>query len=102
MIKESFMATQHPEFIRKMGAVFINEFLGGVGNFIGIHFRFNTGDFFGADFAKNAEDEATGNHIPNQIAKHIHRSMLNGTYFLDKVVDYIEKKVENGEFEKKP
>ena len=74
----------------------------GMGNFIGIHFRFNTGDFFGADFAEKAEDEATGNHIPNQIAKHIHRSMLNGTYFLDKVVNYIETKVENGEFVKKP
>ena len=97
LIKQVFEATQHPYFIRNLADKFISEVMGlenhRAHEFIGLHFRFNPGDFFEREFLNRTEAEADGNHIPNFIAKHLYRSLNDPRYLVENLIDYLEKDV---------
>ena len=82
LIKEVFEATIHPKFVRDLADKFIKEVMSleDRHGFIGLHFRFNPGDFFASDFLKRDEYANAGNHMHKTIIVHIHRSLSRPGY----------------------
>ena len=56
LYRDVIMATQHPEFIRNLAEMFIDEVMRG-GEFVGAHWRFNPDDFFGSDMHEKDNDD---------------------------------------------
>ena len=99
LVKDSYLASKHPEFIRALSSDFLEEF--GIHQqtsdsnptfeFIAVHWRFNIGDFFKNDVLNKNETEIGNKGVSNDMAKHLYRSMKDFTYFFDHLINYLEK-----------
>jgi len=107
LVKDSYLATKHPKFIRDLASVFVEKVMNirkrdiheRFEPFIGIHFRYNLGDYFRKDFLKKGyfkqpENGALG--ISSNLTEKIYK-VLNGDveYFLEKVVSFPRSKSNN-------
>ena len=107
-IKDTFLATSHPKFIEDLAVLFMKDVMGfdkveRVGlypaqnqnqqNFIGIHWRFNLGDFFTDKFLEKDQNNTALKGLNNEVAFELQKSMKDFTYFFDKLSSYLS---ENG------
>lgn len=79
LVKDSFLATSHPKFIKNLAIKFIQDVLGfeNYKKYIAIHYRFNMGDFFNHEFVNitlenetksenKSENDSENKHIENK------------------------------------
>lgn len=91
LIREIYKYTPKPEFIRDIARSFIEKNLNA--KFIGIHWRYNPGDFFG-QAALNGDvsaDDINIRNLGNKMSLNLKAVILNPEYFLEKLVDYLDR-----------
>ena len=83
LLKEVYRATPHPKFIRDLASEFIRTELQGK-RFIGMHFRYNPGDFFDREFEKfNASDDKHPNRgLPKLVAFTIQKALKEPDFLM--------------------
>lgn len=92
LVKDSYLATTHPKFIKTWASIFIQKHLKCENNnFVSAHFRFNPEDFFGPNFLNQTIDlkieksGGLGHGLKSSMSFQIQQSLKNSSYFLEKL-----------------
>lgn len=95
LIKDSFLATKHPKFIRDLAKKFIRDYMGiqNYKKFVAVHFRFNPDDFFDKEFMGEADGSTLRNYrgIDPYTANHLRRTLHDTKYLLDHLVKKMDQ-----------
>ena len=59
--------------------------------FVGVHWRFNQGDFFHKDIMKMKEEEVNGRGLPHEASVHLWKTLKDPRYFLDLLIPHLER-----------
>ena len=108
LLRDSYRATTHPEFIRNIAEAFVREKFGD-DNFVSIHFRFNQDDFFSPKLFERMPENIndwTGADDENlikglrrldiSVAKPLFLSLRDPSYFIERLMKFLDRSSQEG------